>query len=113
MQRRFVLSVKIVLFGIIFFVLSSIIAFFIKNDSDAYTRILMYEFNNQENIDVIFCGASHVSHGIYPKLADEKFVLNTFCTGTPSQGIAGTYAILSAAVRKYKIKKFSWKWILL
>lgn len=105
MQRRFVLSVKIVLFGIIFFVLSSIIAFFIKNDSDAYTRILMYEFNNQENIDVIFCGASHVSHGIYPKLADEKFVLNTFCTGTPSQGIAGTYAILSAAVRKYKIKK--------
>lgn len=105
MQRRFVLSVKIVLFAIIFFALSSIIAFFIKNDSDAYTRILMHEFNNQENIDVIFCGASHVSHGIYPKLADEKFNLNTFCTGTPSQGIDGTYAILSAAVRKYKIKK--------
>ena len=56
-------------------------------------NVVTHEFNNQENIDVIFCGASHVSHGIYPKLADEKFNLNTFCTGTPSQGIDGTYAI--------------------
>ena len=104
MQRRFVLSVKIVLFGIIFFAISAFLSFFFINDLNTYTRVLMHELYAQKNIDVLFCGASHVSHGINPVVADKKLGLSVFNSGTPNQSLNGTYTILCEAIRLYNLK---------
>lgn len=95
---------KIILFFVIFFVISMGLSFLLKDDLNSYTRTLTHEFYSQDQIDVIFCGASHVSHGIDPRISDKRFNQNTFNTGTPSQGINGTYAIIKQAVKEYDIQ---------
>lgn len=96
---------KIVVFLVIFMLLSLIVAFLMKDDANSYSRVLTHEFYQQKNIDIMFCGASHVSHGMDCRISDEEFGVNTFNTGTPSQGINGTYAVIRQALKNYKISK--------
>lgn len=97
--------IKISLFVLFFFVCTSIVAFICKDDVNSYARVLFHEFYEQTNIDYLLCGASHTSHGVEANIAGEKFGKNVFNTGTPSQKIDGTYAILCQAVKLYKIEK--------
>ena len=34
---------------------------------------MAHEFYRQNNIDILFCGASHVSHGMDPRISDKEF----------------------------------------
>lgn len=102
MSKRFLL--KLVLFISIFFSITAFLSLFLINDLNTYTRVLMHEFYSQKNIDVLFCGASHVSHGINPKVADKILGLDTFNSGTPNQGLDGTYTLLREAERLYSLK---------
>ncbi len=104
-MRKPILLIKIFLFITIFFIISLPVAFILKDDVNSYSRVLTHEFYSQKNIDIIFCGASHVSHGIDSRISDLKFDKNTFSTGTPAQGINGTYAIIQQALKSYKISK--------
>ena len=97
--------IKIILFVFIFIILSFFTAFVLKDDANSYSRVLIHEFYNQKNIDILFCGASHVSHGMNPDIADKEFGKSIFNTGTPSQGINGTYAIIRQALKSYKISR--------
>lgn len=102
MSKRFLF--KFILFALIFLCVSFFLSLFIINDLNTYTRILMHEFYSQKNIDVLFCGASHVSHGINPVVMDKTLGLETFNSGTPSQGLDGTYILLREAERLYNLK---------
>ncbi len=104
MKKSF-LTLKIITFIVIFFLLTIPVAFMLKDDVNSYSRVLTHEFYSQDNIDILFCGASHVSHGIDSRISDKAFGKNTFSTGTPSQGINGTYAIIQQALKSYKISK--------
>lgn len=103
--NKLTLVFKILVFAVVFYFLTICFAFILKDDSESYARILMHEFYNQENIDIMYCGASHVSHGITPGLANKITGKNNFSTGTASQTIEGTYAILKQAVKLYNIEK--------
>ena len=70
------IAFKVLLFIVFFFILSFFTAFILKDDTTSYSRVLSHEFYNQENIDILFCGASHVSHGMNPKIADAAFGKN-------------------------------------
>ena len=99
------LAAKIIVFITLFFLMSCALSLLLKDDLNSYSRTLTHEFYNQENIDILICGASHVSHGIDSRIADKEFNFNTFNAGTPSQGINGTYAIIQQAIKSYKISK--------
>ena len=104
-SRRAILIIKTLLFIVIFYLITIPVAFLLRDDSESYARIMMHELYSQENIDVLYCGASHVSHGITPVLADQITGKNNFSSGTASQTIEGTYAILRQAVKLNKIEK--------
>ena len=104
-MKKIFLAVKIIVFLVIFFLLTVPVAFLLKDDVNSYSRVLTHEFYSQNNIDILFCGASHVSHGIDARISDSEFGKNTFSAGTPSQGINGTYAIIQQALKSYKISK--------
>ena len=97
------IPLKIAVFIAIFYVLSALIAFLLKDDANSYGRVLLHEMYESENIDILYCGSSHVSHGIVSKIANEKTGKNNFSTGTASQSIFGTYAILKQAAKIHKI----------
>ncbi|MCR5317413.1 MAG: hypothetical protein K6E22_04220 [Treponema sp.] len=104
MERKFVFIFKFIIFCIGFYLLNLIFAFVLKNDSTSYTRIIFHELHQQKNIDVLICGASHVSHDFYPAQADKILGMNTFCSGTPSQPIDATYAVIQEAVSQCPVK---------
>lgn len=103
--KKIILVLKTLIFLFIFYVLCLGVAFILKDDTESYARVLMHEFYSQDNIDIMYCGASHVSHGITPVVADKITGKNNFSTGTASQTIEGTYAILQQAVKQFKIEK--------
>ncbi|MBR4630655.1 MAG: hypothetical protein IKO57_09465 [Treponema sp.] len=104
-MKNLFLLLKIIVFTVVFFLLTVPVAFMLKDDVNSYSRVLTHEFYSQDNIDILFCGASHVSHGIDAHISDKAFGKNTFSTGTPSQGINGTYAIIQQALKSYKPSK--------
>lgn len=105
MKNKFKIPLKIVLFVVIFFFICQFLAFLLRDESSAYTRIWMHELFEQDNVDVLYCGASHVSHGVTPKIADKMWQKNNFSTGSAGQNIEGTYAILRQAIKLHKIQK--------
>lgn len=104
-MRSIKLLLKILVFFVVFMLLSFVIAFLMKDDANSYSRVLTHEFYQQQNIDIMFCGASHVSHGMDCRISDKEFGVNTFNAGTPSQGINGTYAIIRQAIKNYRVSK--------
>lgn len=105
MKIRYKRFVKLIIFFVLFYFLCVVAAFFLKNDTVCYSRTIGRDFWKQQNIDILVCGASHVSHGIDARIADKKFNQNIFNSGTSSQSINSTYAIIKQAIKQYDIKK--------
>lgn len=104
MFRKILFPIKVILFIVIFFIISFFLSKILINDLNTYTRVLMHDFYTQDKADVVFCGASHVSHGINPQVADKKLGLSVVNTGTPNQHLDATYTIIKEAVRLYHPK---------
>ena len=99
------IAVKIAVFAFFFYIICAVLAFCLRDDSGSYGRVLLHELYEQKNIDILYCGSSHVSHGIVAQTADEITGKNNFSTGTAAQSIQGTYAILQQAAKLYNIEK--------
>ena len=96
---------KVLASAAVFLLASFPVSFLLKDDANSYARALFHEFYAQERIDYLICGASHVSHGVEANMAGERFGRSVFNTGTPSQKIDGTLAILRQAVKLHRIEK--------
>lgn len=81
-----------------------ILRFIVVDDASSYTRVTMHEFYNQENIDILFMGASHCYQGFNTGITDELLGVNTFNLGSSSQGMDDTYLLLQEADKRYDIK---------
>ncbi|MCR5089632.1 MAG: hypothetical protein K6C08_08980 [Oscillospiraceae bacterium] len=63
----------------------------------------MHEFYNQDNIDVLFIGASHCYRGYDTDVTDQLFNCNTFNLGSSSQTMDTSYFLIREAVDRYDI----------
>lgn len=88
-----------------FYALTLGLGWICADDGTSFTRKMMHDFHNQESIDVLFLGASHVFRGIDTSVADQKFQKNTFAAGTPQQQVDGSFALLQKAAKLYNIEK--------
>lgn len=105
MKKGLSITLKVLFFLAGLYALMAVVAFFARNDVDAYTRVLMKELHEQEAIDIVFAGASHVSHGLSPKGIEKELGIKSFCTGTPNQRIGGTEAIIGEVLSLYHPKE--------
>lgn len=96
---------KLFILGLFFIVLEKVWAYGSNDDTNSYTRITMHEFYAQENIDVLFLGASHMYRTINPQIADSLLELNTFNLGSSNQTIDESYFMLKEALKENNIKK--------
>lgn len=74
------------------------------DNTTSYTRIMMHEMYNSDNIDIVFVGTSHVYRGIDPKITDGVFGRNTFNAGTSSQFMDGSYYILNEIAKTNQVE---------
>ena len=75
------------------------LSYMLNDDTDSYTRLTMHEFYEQDNIDILFLGASHCFRGINPYIIDEKSGKNTFLMCTANQWMDASSAMLKEADR--------------
>lgn len=116
MARTLAFILKVIIFAVIFWALMVLVAFCSRDDVNIYTRALMAELHKKEPIDIIFCGASHVSHGLNPALLDTLLIdkngkvggLHTFCSGTPTQKPNATKAIIAETLKVHPELKEVW-----
>ncbi len=71
---------------------------------DPYHRILFKSYYDQDNIDNIFLGSSHVYCDIDPRILDNINGENNFNLATPGQRWDNTYYLLKDAIERYDIK---------
>ncbi len=74
-----------------------LLTYMLYDDTDFRTRLMMHEFYEQENIDILFTGTSHCAGGINPFILDEKTEKNTFLACSPNQWLDVSYALLKEA----------------
>lgn len=104
-MKKSIFLLKILIFTVLFLILTIPVAFLLKDDTKSYSRALFHEFYEQKNIDYLICGASHVSHGLEANVASQKLGKNVFNTGTSQQQIDGTLAIINQTLKLYKPEK--------
>lgn len=104
MSKKILFPLKVFAFAAGLFIISFLLSKILINDLNTYTRCLMHDLYTQKKIDVLLAGASHVSHGINPEIADRKLGLSVMNTGTPNQNLNATYTILTEAARLYDLK---------
>ncbi len=94
---------------------NSILSYVLIDDAEDEVRYAMHEFYEQEGIETLFLGSSHVFCGYDPRILDEVLGENTYLAATPVQKIDGSYYLLKEALKDNDIKKvyldmFHWQY---
>ncbi len=71
---------------------------------DPFSRILMHSYYEQENIDTVFVGSSHVYCDINPTVFDQVSGRRSFNMASPGQRWDNSYDWLRDAVSRYDIR---------
>lgn len=79
--------------------------YILVDDTESYTRLMMHEFYNQENIDILCLGGSHCYRGIDPSIVSEKTGKDVFLASSMVQEPDASYALLKEAIRLYDVKE--------
>lgn len=99
-----------VIFGIFIiigavFVINSVLSYILIDDSDDEVRYAMHELYEQEDIETLFLGSSHVFCGYDPRTLDGILGENTYFAATPVQKVDGSYYLLKEVLKNNQVKK--------
>lgn len=87
-------------------IVSQSLDYFANDDSRSYTRIMFHQLDDSdENIDILFVGASHCYRALNPEIADDYFHATTFNAGSSAQNMDGSLAVIKEALRHNDVKK--------
>ncbi len=90
--------------GVILFALICCVLNYIYVTDSAWERILFHSYYEQDNIDNVFMGSSHVYCGVDPFLLDEINGNNNFNMSTSGQRWDDTYYLLKQVADDNKLK---------
>lgn len=94
-MKKIKILVKIIIFLLIYIGAQKLVTFLILDDTNTISRIMLHDmYSEEENIDILFCGASHCQLGINPWIMDKAFGKNTYNVGSSSQGLETSLALI-------------------
>ena len=93
------------MFVLIFILCGMGFRYLLTDDADSYTRLMMHEFYNQKNIDILFVGSSHCYASLDPAVTDEIFGMNTFNAGSALQAQDASFALIREAAERYQVSQ--------
>ncbi len=99
------LLISLLLFALLFFGIAKLFRFLLNDDVSYYTRVMMHELYEEENIDVLFIGSSHCLRSLNPALADPVFKKHTFNGGTSHQRMDGSLCVLRECAANHDLKE--------
>lgn len=84
---------------------NKVLSYVLIDDADDEIRYAVHELYEQEEIETLFLGSSHVFCGYDPRTLDEILGENTYLAATPVQKIDGSYYLLKEVLRKNPVQK--------
>lgn len=99
MTRRRIL-LKIEIFALIFAVLLSSVTFVVKEK----TGILTFHKKQNNNIDVVFCGTSHMMNGVLPLELYKDYGIAAYNISTSGQPFKASYEVVKDAILHNHLK---------
>lgn len=87
------------------FLVNSVLSYVVIDDADDEVRYAIHELYEQEDIETLFLGSSHVFCGYDPGILDEVMGENTYLAATPVQKVDGSYYLLKEVLKNNDIKK--------
>lgn len=103
-MKRIKILIAIIAVSVYFIIICGIINYFADDDYTSYTRLMMHEFYNQDNIDVLLVGASHSYRGIDPVIVSEKTGKNVFNASSSAQRPDASLALIKEAINLYDVE---------
>lgn len=97
------LGISIIVVSVL--LVDNILTYILIDNSEDEVRYAIEYLYEQENIETLFLGSSHVLFGYDPRILDEKLGENTYLATTPVQKIDGSYYLLKEVLKKNNIKK--------
>lgn len=82
-----------------------VLNYMLVDDSASYTRLMLHEFYNQEDIDILCLGASHCYRGVIPSVVSEKTGKKVFVASSSLQEADASYALVKEAIELYDIEE--------
>ena len=79
------------------------LSYILKDDTASYSRLMMHEFYAQDNIDILFLGASHCLRAVNPYIIDDATGKNSFVASVPDEWMDASFALLKEADHLYDI----------
>lgn len=105
-MKKIKVFLKIVLFFAVFIGGQAGIKYAILDDTMTISRVMLHDlYTEKENIDILFCGASHCQLGFDTAVLDEAFGQNTFNAGSSSQGLETSLAMIREAAAYHDLKQ--------
>lgn len=104
MSKKVKILVKILLFVAIYILVQVILKFVLLDDTMTISRVMMHDmYSSKDNIDVLFCGASHCQLGFNTEVLDQELGCNTFNAGSSSQGLETSLALIREVAQKNSV----------
>lgn len=100
--------IKGIIWGLMFICMFGTVVSFLNYafwNTDKFTRIMWNSFYNQEKVDNVYIGSSHVHCNIVPSILDKANQENNFNVSGGAQSIQESYYNLKEADRVFDIKK--------
>lgn len=97
---------KILLFGVMVLAVIKIMNYLYVDDTDDFTRTMMHAFyEEEENIDRLYLGSSHVFCDIDPFILDDENGDNNFNLASGNQQLIASYHLLVEADKRHDLDK--------
>ena len=103
-MKRIKKIVQIIGFAAAFVLCGLGFRYLLVDDTRSYTRLMMHEFYDQKNIDILFAGSSHCYGSLDPSVTDTYFEGNTFNAGSSLQAQDASFALIREAVERCQVK---------
>lgn len=78
--------------------------FCLVDDAGRFTRIMMHELYNQDDVDLLIVGASHIYRACDPEIIGQKTGYSVFDASSSGQEPDGSLALIREAIELYDIK---------
>jgi len=105
MKRIFRIGLGIIIIVLSVILVNEILLYVLVDDAEDEVRYAMHELYEQENIETLFLGSSHVMCGYIPQILEEGLGENIWLATTPVQKIDGSYHLLKEVLKTNDVKK--------
>lgn len=96
---------RVFIFIFIYIGIQYVLRFALSDDHNVISRVMLHDLYEENDIEILFCGASHCQLGVDPEIISDITGMNCFNCSSSAQGLETSYALIKEAEKRNPLKK--------